>query len=118
MKEKYPRLLKDAMDLLFIPDYLNFLLTGKKSCEFSIASTSQMYSLKDKDWDYELLNKFGIPTEILHKITPAGTVLGDVLPEIAEETGIDTKCISVCGHDTGSAFLAVPMKKGEKCVIE
>lgn len=115
LKEKYPRLLKDAKDLLFIPDYLNFLLTGKKSCEFSIASTSQMYSLKDKDWDYDLLNKFGIPTDILGKISPAGTVLGDVLPEIAEETGIDTKCISVCGHDTGSAFLAVPMKKGEKC---
>ncbi len=115
MKEKFPRLLNDAKSMLFIPDYLNFLLTGVKSTEFSIASTSQMYNLDTKDWDYELLNKLNIPTDILQDITPSGRVLGDILPEISDETGIKAKCISVCGHDTGSAVLAVPMEKGEKC---
>lgn len=115
MKEKFPRLLNDAETMLFIPDYLNFLLTGVKSSEFSIVSTSQMYNLEKNDWDYELLEKLGIPTKMLQPITPGGTVLGDILPEIANETGVTGKCISVCGHDTGSAVLAVPMEKGEKC---
>ena len=115
IKEKFPRLLENADTMLFIPDYLNFLLTGVKSTEFSIASTSQMYNLKTKDWDYDMIDKLGIPRDILQKITPSGRVLGDILPEISDETGIKAKCISVCGHDTGSAVLAVPMEKGEKC---
>lgn len=115
IKTKFPRLLDSAKTLLFIPDYLNYLLTGIKSTEFSIASTSQMYNLKNKDWDYELLKKLEIPTDILGKITPAGRILGDITADITAETGIRGKCISVCGHDTGSAVLAVPMEKGEKC---
>ena len=115
IREKFPRLLEQAETLLFIPDYLNYLLTGVKSTEFSIASTAQMYNLQQKDWDYELLGKLGIPTGILQEIIPSGHILGDILPEITEETGVSGKCISVCGHDTASAVLAVPMEKGEKC---
>lgn len=115
IKEKFPRMLENAETMLFIPDYFNYLLTGVKSSEYSIASTSQMYNLETKDWDYEMIEKLGIPTDMLQKITPAGKVLGDILPEITAETGINGKCISVCGHDTGSAVLAVPMKKGENC---
>ena len=35
-------LLDAASDLLFMPDLFNFLLTGKKAAEFTIASTSQI----------------------------------------------------------------------------
>ncbi len=115
MKDKYSRLIDEAETMLFIPDYLNYLLTGVKSSEYSIVSTSQMYNLETKDWDYDLLEKLNIPTKMLQPITPAGRILGDILPEISAETGIKGKCISVCGHDTGSAVLAVPMQKGEKC---
>lgn len=115
IKENHPRLLKDAKTLLFMPDYLNFLLTGVKNTEFSITSTSQLYNLKNKDWDYELLEKFSLPTDMLGEINAPGRILGDILPEISNETGVKGKAISVCGHDTASAFLAVPMKKGEKC---
>jgi len=115
IREKFPRLLDEADSMLFIPDYFNFLLTGKKTSEFSIVSTSQMYNLKNKDWDYELLEKLGIPKGMLQEIIPSGTVLGDLLPEVTAETGMKGKCISVCGHDTGSAVLAVPMEKGENC---
>ncbi|MBQ6990517.1 MAG: rhamnulokinase, partial [Clostridia bacterium] len=94
---------------------LNYFLTGNMSCEFSIASTSSMYNLEKKDWDTELLEKLGIDPAILPPITGAGRVLGRLLPNLVEETGIDAEVCSVCGHDTGSAYLAIPMEQGESC---
>lgn len=115
IKDKYPELLDRASDLLFMPDLLNYFLTGKKTCEFSIASTSSMYNLQEKDWDRELLAKLGIDPSILRSITPAGTFIGGLLPNVSEETGISAKVCSVCGHDTGSAYLSVPMCRDESC---
>ncbi|MBQ2750372.1 MAG: rhamnulokinase [Clostridia bacterium] len=115
IKDKYPDLLARTKKLIFIPDLLNYFLTGNMSCEFSIASTSSMYNLEKKDWDTELLEKLGIDPAILPPITGAGRVLGRLLPNLVEETGIDAEVRSVCGHDTGSAYLAIPMEQGESC---
>ncbi len=117
IKEKYPEILAGAKDLLLMPDLINYLLTGVKAAEFSIVSTTQMFNLQNRDWDYELLAKLGIDPSILQKIVPSGTMLGGLLPDIAEETGIENaKVCAVCGHDTGSAVLAIPMERGERCV--
>lgn len=115
LKRLYRDYLARAKDLLFMPDLLNFLLCGVKVSEFSIASTSQMYNLDLKDWDISLLSQLGIDANILQPIVLPGAKLGNILPDIADETGIFADVCAVCGHDTGSAVLAVPMKKGERC---
>lgn len=115
IRRQYPALLAQAKDLLFMPDLLNYLLTGKKAAEFSIASTSQMVNLNTGDWDRELLQTLGLPSDILQPIVPSGTMLGEVLPDIADECGVAPRVCAVCGHDTGSAVLSIPMKRGEKC---
>ena len=115
IKDKYPDLMARTKKVVFIPDLLNYFLTGELSSEFSIASTSSIYNLEKKDWDVELLEKLGIDPSILPPITPPGRMLGRMRPELIEETGIDAAVCSICGHDTGSAYLAVPMEKGEKC---
>jgi rhamnulokinase len=114
IKRTYPALLERAKTLLFMPDLLNYMLTGEKSAEFSIASTSQMLDVHKGDWDRELLEKLGIPLSILSPVLLPGQILGQTTEQIAEETGIYSLVSAVCGHDTGSAVLAVPMEKGEK----
>jgi len=115
LRDQYPDLLKRARKLLFMPDLINYFLTGTISAEYSIASTSSMLNIATKDWDRELLTKLGIDPAILPPVTPPGRKLGKLLPKITEETGISCEVISICGHDTGSAFLAIPMEKGESC---
>lgn len=115
IKHQYPDLMARAKKVVFIPDLLNYFLTGTLSSEFSIVSTSSMYHLEKKDWDTELLEKLGIDPAILPPITAPGRILGRMLPKLVEETGIDAAVCSICGHDTGSAYLAVPMEKGEAC---
>ena len=102
-------LLKITDSVLFMPDALNYLFTGVKKCEFSIASTSQMIVPGTCRWNYELIEKAGIPTNILQEIILPGTVLGNIQDEVARETGSKSvPVIAVAAHDTGSAIVSVP----------
>ncbi|PXA03840.1 rhamnulokinase [Coraliomargarita sinensis] len=101
--------LQVAEDLLFIPDLLGYWLTGKKVQERSIASTSQLYNPRKNDWDYELIEKFGLPKHLFKKLSDPGHVLGGLSEKVARRTGLNgTKVITVAGHDTASAVAAVP----------
>ena len=100
-----------AGTMLFMPDLMTYLLTGKKGCEYTVASTSQMISPYTRTWDMELMEKLGIPTGMLLPIEEPGTVRGTLLPSIARETGVgEIPVIAVAGHDTASAVAAVPAK--------
>ncbi|WP_299577873.1 rhamnulokinase [uncultured Sunxiuqinia sp.] len=102
-------LLEITDKILFMPDALNYLFSGKAVTEFSIASTSQMIAPGTKNWQVDLLQKAGIPTSILTEIVDPGTIIGTVLAEVAEETGSQQiPVIAVAGHDTASAIASVP----------
>jgi rhamnulokinase len=98
--------LSDAKTFLAIPDLLNFWLTGTKVCEFTNATTTQMYNPLTNDWAKSLLNELHIPTRILPEIVQPGTKLGEYE---------DIPVLTVASHDTGSAVAAVPAQ-GENFV--
>lgn len=102
--------LKIADSLLLMGDLLGYLLTGKRACEYTNASTTQLLNPYTRTWDDELIAKLGLPRNILGNIVQPGTVLGNLLPEIVEKTGLssDTPVITPATHDTASAVAAVP----------
>jgi rhamnulokinase len=100
---------KKAEQMLFIPDLLNYWLTGKAATEYTIASTSQLLDAKKRDWDFELIEKLGLPKKIFGKIVPPGTVLGSLTAELQQELGGNAQVIAVGGHDTASAVAAAPL---------
>jgi rhamnulokinase len=109
MKEQKSKLLESAQTLLFMPDLFNFLLCGSRKSELSIASTSQMYDPRKRRWATEVLEQLGLPTNILPQIVASGTVLGDLLPDVAAECGAKPAPVIAPGcHDTASAVAAVP----------
>ena len=111
VQKNSPEILDIATDMLFVPDLLNYFLTGYKQTEYTIASTSQLLDAKTRDWSNELIEKFGLPEKLFSKVVKPGTVCGSFLPSLSEEFGgINPKVISVAAHDTGSAVLAVPAK--------
>lgn len=119
LKLQRPEFLERAETLLFIPDLLAYFLTGEKSVEYTIASTSELLDAKKRDYDFEMLEKLGIKKEIMPKIVKPGTVKGKLSADIAEELGIDRiDVIASASHDTASAVAAAPIKKGESsCFI-
>ena len=96
--------------LLMIPDLFNYWLTGRKVAEYTIASTSQMLDTRQRTWASDLLDKLGIPSSILPPVVDAGTILGNLLGEVASEIGARgaPQVIAVGSHDTASAVAAIP----------
>lgn len=101
--------LENAAGLLFMPDLFTYLLTGEKTSEFSIASTSQLLDPRRGAWSEELFASLGIPRGIMQDVLSPGTVIGALSPGVAEETGLEeTLVIATASHDTAAAIAAVP----------
>jgi rhamnulokinase len=95
--------------LLFMPDALTYMLCGVESCEYSIASTSNMLNAATGKWSEKILTKLGIPQEILPEIVDSCTQAGTLTPEIQQELGCSAiPVVKVGAHDTASAVAAVP----------
>ena len=108
VKKQSPEQLEQAKTFLMIPDYFHFLLSGVKAVEYTNASTTQLVSPDTFDWDKELMERLGYPTDIFPEIVKPGTVLGNLTEEIARQVGYSCKVVAPATHDTGSAVLAVP----------
>jgi rhamnulokinase len=102
-------LLSAADMLLMTPDLFNYWFTGKKVSERTIASTSQCLDPNTGNWAKSLVARMGIPSHIFPEIIEPGTVLGELLPVVAEETGAKGVSVIAPGcHDTACAVAAVP----------
>jgi rhamnulokinase len=100
--------------VLFIPDALIYMLTGKAVCEYTVASTSQMLNPVTGDLDEDILRTLGLPREKFGKMTQPGEVVGQLTPQVQEFTGLGAiDVVAVAGHDTGSAVAAVPAEDEE-----
>lgn len=109
-----PGLINLADRFLNIADYLHYLFCGRDRAEESIASTTQVYDPRKRDWSDDLIHLFGIPHRVFPEIVPPGTVLGPLLPALQEETGLGPiEVIATCSHDTGAAVAAVPAEPGD-----
>ena len=108
VKTKHPEYLEQAETMLHVPDYFHYLLTGKKTCEYTEATTGQLVNAETKDWDYELIDKLGYPRKMFQKLIMPGTSVGHFTEEVKAEVGFDVEVVAPAAHDTGSAVLAVP----------
>lgn len=108
VRDKSP-LLEIAADLLFMPDFFHYLMTGLKKTEYTFATTSQLYDPNRRSWCSEVFEALGLPISLMQEIVPTATVLGPLLGHVGKETGLgDIPVVAVATHDTGSAVAAVP----------
>lgn len=100
---------------LLIPDLIGYWLCGVPAWEATNASTTGLIDQATGDWSTALADKLGLDLGLLGPVTPTGTVLGGLLPEVAALTGLDvsTKVVATASHDTAAAVAAVPYE-GER----
>jgi rhamnulokinase len=94
-----------ATRCLFLPDYFNFLLSGRMENELTVASTSQLLDVHSTDWSPAALKHFRLPPQWFSKPIKSGTRLGAV-KNFPELTGVQV--VAVPGHDTAAAYDAMP----------
>ena len=109
-----PEILENTEKMLLIPDLFVYMLTGEMRAEASIASTTNIYDANKRDWDFELIEKLGLPKKIFPEIIKAGETAGYLSDEICEELGCKkVPVIAVCEHDTASAVAATPAESDD-----
>ncbi len=99
-----------AETLLLIPDLLAYWLTGERHAEVTNASTTQLLDARTGEWAQDVMRRLELPRRIFPPIVEAGSILGGLLPYVAEATGLPgtTPVAAVTSHDTASAVVAVP----------
>ena len=105
--------LAKARDLVFIGDLVSYYLCGKIFAEYTLASTSQFMDMRTGRWSKAIMDGLSLPMDILPKVVPPGTVVG----QLGAKTGVGLGCgpipiIAIGAHDTASAVAAVPASRG------
>ncbi len=108
IKREQPELLEQAAQLLMIPAYFHYRLTGVALNEYTLATTTNLVNAAAKDWDGALLDKLGFPRRLFGTLGMPGDTVGALTPEIAAEVGFTCNVVLPATHDTASAVAAVP----------
>lgn len=95
---------------LLIPDLLGYWLTGERVAEDTNASTTGLLDARTGQWSTDLIDTLGLPTGLLPRVVPPGTIVGDLTPAVRAATGLPggVRLSTVGSHDTASAVVGVP----------
>ncbi len=102
--------LEGVTDMLMIPEYLLYKLTGVKAREYTNATTMGMINAVTGQFDQDIVQTLGYPKCLFPALSQPGTVLGGLLPEVIQEVGGDIQAVLCATHDTGSAVEGIPME--------
>ncbi|HBV77081.1 MULTISPECIES: rhamnulokinase [Vibrio] len=105
LNQQQPEWLADVNRLLFIPDYLNYCLTGVEHCEYSNASTSQLLDCHTKQWSKTLLDLVDAPSTWFLSPSLPNKIIGHY-----HVAGLDIPVASIASHDTASAVVGTPLQ--------
>jgi rhamnulokinase len=107
-----PGWLARTRQLLMLPDYFHFKLTGAIANEYTNATTTQLYGLATDDWDDELLALAGISRDVLTRPVAPGTILGET-----RTAGGRLQVVVPATHDTASAVAAIPLAGADEAFL-
>ncbi len=109
LQAQRPQVLENAETLLLMPDLFNYLLTGERKAEYSIATTTQLLDARRRVWSDRVLSALGIPRRLFPEVIPTATPVGRLRTALCEELGLPpTRVTAVAGHDTQCAMASVP----------
>lgn len=106
-----------AETLLFVPDLINYFLTGRKVCNATLAGISGLYDIYRREWSARVINAAGFK-DMFPPICGTCEAIGPLTPFAAESAGAGRIPVTaVAAHDTMSAFAFAKGKDGGAFLI-
>ncbi len=87
-KENAPEVYENTYKILQSNSYIAMKLTGNISQDYSQGYGLQCYDIKNRKWDFGVLEELGIKTDILPDFYECHDVVGGVTAKVAELTGL------------------------------
>ena len=108
---EHPEYADTAEDFLMMPEYLSYVLTGRKAHEWTECTTGALCNAETGSWSEMIRMAAGLPDKWFRTpMVRPGTVLGPLSEAILAETGCTATVVLPATHDTGSAYMAIPAR--------
>ncbi|MBQ3498837.1 MAG: xylulokinase [Clostridia bacterium] len=118
MKENEPELFAKIKKIMLPKDYINYMLTGVHSCDYSDASGMLLLDVKNKCWSDKILEICSVTKEQMPSLFESSDIIGTVKPNIASELGLGENVKVVAGAgDNAAAAIGTGTVGNGKCNI-
>ncbi|MEY4042995.1 MAG: hypothetical protein RL529_562 [Actinomycetota bacterium] len=105
-----PQQMAAATKLLMVPDLINHWLTGVAVTERTNASSTGLLDLETHEWNWDLIQKIGLNSEIFTKLSNPGDVIGELLPKFVTSKSLSKAVVTAApSHDTAAAVAGTPL---------
>jgi D-xylulose kinase len=88
VKENEPEIFKKIYKVLHPKDFIRLKMTGKFGTDMSDASASLAFNIGKRDWAWNIMKRFDIPSSIFPECRESTEIAGYVTDECAEGTGL------------------------------
>lgn len=115
IRDNEPEIYEKIYKMLLAKDYIICRLTGAFVTDYSEASGTDAFDLRNLTWSKEVLEAAGIPEYKLPELHASTDVIGKMKPEAADELGLTQNTAVVCGGGDGpcSALGAGSIEDGQ-----
>ncbi len=97
IKENNPDIYEKIDKFLVIGSFFAYKFSGKFFIDYSLASRTMAFDVIKKEWSQEIFEAAGIDSSKMAEPIPSGSVIGTILPEIAQELSLPEDMIVVSG---------------------
>ena len=99
--QKHDRATYDrAKRILLFGDFIGYRLTGERKIDYSLASRTMLLDIRNGCWFTELMDALSIDPALFSAPVRTGTVVGQLLPDVADALGLAQNVRLVAGgHD-------------------
>lgn len=114
LQERQPKLFERVKSILMISDWVNYKLSGETATEGSSACETSLYSIRENNWDWKIINDLGLPREVFPVVRRNGEIMGSVLGDISGVIGVpEGTPVVLGGADTQCGLLGMGTFNGE-----
>lgn len=118
LRAVYPDQFAKVSCVMSISDWIQFKFSGVEAYEHSQASETLLYDVEAKKWSDVLLSLFDLSMSILPELKDSGSILGKILPAIAEQYGISKDAVVVVGgSDTQLAIRSMEPSPNDVVIV-
>ena len=106
MKDNEPALFKKIHKIMLPKDYINYVLTGVHSCDYSDASGMLLLDVEHRCWSTEMLALCGIQESQMPRLFESYECIGTLKTDIAKALGLP-ETVKICAGAGDNAAAAV-----------
>ena len=119
LRNNEPRTLKQTRHILFVKDYVRYLLTGEMACDSVEAQGTLFWDMKRGRWSETLCALADIPVDRLPRIGKPTDIAGTISRQAARETGLPAGIPVVMGASDSAVedYAAGAIEPGQ-CILK